>query len=212
MWISSQWSCFKKGKRGFTLIELLVVISIMLILTSVFVLNQRRFQSSTLLRSLAYSVALSVRQAQVYGSSIRESAAGAFDTNSSAKAYGIYFSTGSSGTYVLFADSNNNGQYDAGGGETVQTFTLGSGYTINKFCVTNTSNTQVCSPTITTMTVLFRRPNPDSCFASSASPSACAVGVAAVYKSGYVQIKNGNDTRSVNVTLTGQITVGAQGS
>jgi prepilin-type N-terminal cleavage/methylation domain-containing protein len=208
MSIFSHWS--HSGKRGFTLVELLVVISIMLILTSIFVLRQQRFQSSTLLRSLAYSVALSVRQAQVYGTSIRENAVGAFDTNSAAKAYGVYFSSGSPGIYILFADANNNGQYD--NTENVQGFTLSNGYTINKFCATNITNTQVCSPTITTMTILFRRPNPDSCFASSASPSACVTGAAAVYKSGYIQLKSGTDTRSINVTLTGQITVGAQGS
>src|SRR3569832_1656292 len=104
MSIFSHWSY--SGKRGFTLIELLVVISIMLILTSIFVLRQQRFQSSTLLRSLAYSVALSVRQAQVYGTSIRENVVGAFDTSSAAKAYGVYFSSGSTGSYILFADAN----------------------------------------------------------------------------------------------------------
>src|SRR3569623_987777 len=119
---SHQW--LRSGRRGFTLIELLVVISIMLILTSVFVLRQQRFNSSTLLRSLAYSIALSVRQAQVYGTSVRESSAGAFSSNTSAKSYGIYFSSGSTGSYILFADSStgatpDDGQYEAG--EEVQT-------------------------------------------------------------------------------------------
>src|SRR3569623_492425 len=137
---SHQW--LRSGRRGFTLIELLVVISIMLILTSVFVLRQQRFNSSTLLRSLAYSIALSVRQAQVYGTSIRESSIGAFDANTSAKAYDVYFSSGSTGSYILFADNNNNGQYDSG--ENVQVFTLSTGYVISKFCATTSTSVQRC--------------------------------------------------------------------
>jgi prepilin-type N-terminal cleavage/methylation domain-containing protein len=214
MSISSQWP--RSGSRGFTLVELLVVISIMLILTSVFVLRQQRFNSSTLLRSLAYSVALSVRQAQVYGTSIRESSVGAFDANTSAKAYGIYFSSGSTGSYILFADANNNGQYDSG--ESVQAFTLSQGYAISKFCATTGAAVQRCwtalSPTIANMTIIFKRPNPDSCFATSIAANACQTGASPseTYASGYVQIKSSSDTRSVTITLTGQITVGAQGS
>lgn len=188
----------------------------MLILTSVFVLQQQRFNSSTLLRSLAYSIALSVRQAQVYGNATRENTIGAFDIGASAKAYGLYFSSGSTGSYILFADANNNGQYDSG--ENVQVFSLSSGYTISKFCATTGTNTQRCwtatSPNITNLTILFRRPNPDSCFATSLATNACQTGASPseTYKSAYVQIQSSSDTRSVNITLTGQITVGAQGS
>ncbi len=198
----------------------------MLILTSIFILNQNRFNSSTLLRSLAYSVALSVRQAQVYGVSTRESTAGAFDTaneSAAAKSYGVYFSSGATGSYILFADRNNDGQYQCVATtdpncENVQIFSFSKGYSLSKFCATTSTNTQRCwtptSPTITTMTILFKRPNPDSCFATSIAANACQTGASPseVYKSAYVQVKNGNDTRSVNVTLTGQITVGAQGS
>lgn len=209
------------GQAGFTLVELLVVISIMLVLTSIFILNQNRFNSSTLLRSLSYSIALSVRQAQVYGTSIRESSAGAFDTGSAAKSYGVYFSQAdaqaSPSQYTLFADANNNGKYD--NGEQVQIFKLNSGYTISKFCVTPSGGTanSVCYPsgtsgTITTMTVMFKRPNPDACFDSSSAQTACATGATAQYSGGYIQLKSGNDTRSVTVTLTGQISIGTQGS
>ncbi|MBI2004934.1 prepilin-type N-terminal cleavage/methylation domain-containing protein [Patescibacteria group bacterium] len=55
---------------GFTLVELLVVVSIMLIITSTLLLQQRKFNSATLMRTLAYNIALSIRQAQVYGTSV----------------------------------------------------------------------------------------------------------------------------------------------
>src|SRR6185503_3627706 len=145
MSIYSRWFSRGSKRRGFTLIELIVVMSIMLILTSIFILRQQRFNSSTLLQSLAYSVALSVRQAQVYGTSIRESSIGAFDSaneSSAAKAYGVYFSSGSTGSYILFADANNNGEYDTG--EAVQVFTLNQGYAISKFCATTSGSVQRC--------------------------------------------------------------------
>ncbi len=220
MWIFSQ--CSRSGKRGFTLIELLVVISIMLILTSVFLLRQSRFNSSTLLRSLAYSVGLSVRQAQVYGTSLRESASGAFDAGTAAKAYGLYFSgaVGNQNSYTLFADSptaGNAGQYDSG--EEVQVFKINPGYSISKFCSTTTLGVAQCwiasdpgNSVLTYLTILFKRPNPDSCFATNLNTSVCQTGATPAYVSSYVQLKSGNDTRSVTVTITGQISVGAQGS
>lgn len=220
MWISFQYfrsGCRVQGTgsavRGFTLIELLTVVSIMLILTSIFLFRQQTFNSATLLRSLAYSVGLSLRQAQIYGTSIRESSLNAFDTaGSSAKAYGIYFSSATPNNYSLFADINNNGIRDTT--EDVQVFTINRGYTISKFCATTNSNTAQCSDvgTISQLTILFRRPNPDSCFATTAFANACAIGAAAQYKSAYIQIKSGQDTRSVTITLTGQISVGAKGT
>jgi prepilin-type N-terminal cleavage/methylation domain-containing protein len=214
---SSQWSHSGSRARGFTLVELLVVMSIILILTSLFILNQQRFNSSTVLRTLAYSVALSVRQAQVYGTSVRENAPGAFDTNSAARGYGIYFSSASPTTYILFADSStsvtpNNGTYDSGTDTIVQTYKLSSGYTINNFCVVNASNVSTCSPSISSMSILFRRPDPDSCFSTNTNPNICAINATPLYTSAYVQIKSNSDTRGVNVTLTGQISVGSLGS
>jgi len=189
----------------------------MLILTSVFLLRQSRFNSSTLLRSLAYSVGLSVRQAQVYGTSIRESATGAFDAGTAAKAYGLYFSSGSTNSYSLFADLNNNGAYDAN--EVVQAFTINQGYALSKFCGTTTLGVTQCwiasdpgNSTLTYLTILFKRPNPDSCFATNLNTAVCQTGATPAYSSGYVQLQSGSDTRSVTVTLTGQISVGAQGT
>lgn len=207
MWISSQRS--RSGSRGFTLIELLAVISIMTVLTTIFLIRQKTFNSATLLRSLAYSVGLSVRQAQVYGTSVRDSSGtGTF----AAKGYGIYFTSATPNTYILFADKNNDGAYNAG--EDVQAFTINQGYSISKFCATAGGVAQ-CTDSgtpLTQMTVVFRRPNPDSCFATNINPNACAIGASPVYSSGYVQLRSGTDTRSVTITLTGQISVGAKGT
>ena len=213
-------SFFKRAPspRGFTLVELLVVSLIIVFITAFVLFRQQGFNSATLLRSLSYGVALSVRQAQVYGVSVRESAAG---SGVFAAGYGVQF--GNSGLvdsshYLLFADANGNGQYTAG--EELPRFTIGNGrgtdYFISNICAHSIVSGDQCSasspptsPTISSLSVYFRRPNPDACFATNTSPTACAVGTAPVYDYAYVQIKPfvGTDYRTIKITSTGQIAV-----
>jgi prepilin-type N-terminal cleavage/methylation domain-containing protein len=211
--------------RGFTLIELMAVISIMLILTGTILFQQNRFDSSTLLRTLAYSIALSMRQAQVYGTSLREDVGGSFNqlnTNQStaASAYGLYFSGANS--YLLFADSNSNGVYDVGTDVIVKTYVLNPGYNIYDYCITASgSNNLYCSSTsdISNMTIIFKRPNTDACIEAGGKVSdACAPGAtpAETYTSAYIRVVgptgSATDTRRTTITLTGQIFIGAKGS
>lgn len=218
-WCSSL-SCLRRRlaprySRGFTVIELLVVTIIIVLITGFILFRHQGFNSSTLLRSLAYSVALSVRQAQVYGVSVRESAAG---SGSFVQGYGVYF--GNSGLvdnshYLIFADANANGRYDAG--EELPRFTIGNGkgtdYRIGNFCAHTIAGANHCGvlggTTITSLTVYFRRPNPDACFATSQSPGACAAGAAQVYDYAYIDLQavGTTDVRTVKITSTGQIAV-----
>lgn len=213
--ISRFFSKRAPAARGFTLIELLVVSMIIILITAFVLFRQEGFNSSTLLRSLSYSIALSVRQAQVYGVSVRESAAG---SGVFANGYGVYF--GNSGLadtshYLLFADINGDGQYAAG--EELPRFTIGNGrgtdYLIKTFCAHSIVSGDQCGSgtgtTITSLSVYFRRPNPDACFATSQSPAACAVGATPVYDYAYVQLKSftGTDYRTIKISNTGQIAV-----
>lgn len=206
------------AKKGFTLIELLVVMSIMVVVTGAMLLQQSKFNSATILRSLAYSVALSMRQAQVYGTSVFGTSAaqanctgGFYATNTGscfASAYGLYFNSSSPTQYILFADLNSNSRYDAG--ENVKVFTLGTGYAISRFCATGTNGggaVSRCSPsTISSVSVVFKRPNPDAQFTAlngSGNPIA-----GDLYSSVKVEIQNLADTatvRSAVVTTTGLI-------
>lgn len=204
-------SCFNNAsrlRRGFTLIELLVVVAIITIITAFLLFNQNKFNSATLMRSLAYSVALSIRQAQLYGVSVRGFGTG---TQTFAPGYGVRFSGAS--TFSMFADVNGNGVLDAG--ETLSGVggvleTIGRGYSISKFCAVSSAGVQDCySPTtgagtISDLTLYFKRPNPDATITATCTGS-CASG----YTSAYVQMQStgSTDTRSVKVTNTGQITV-----
>ena len=197
--------------RGFTLVELLVVSLIIIAITTFILFQQSRFNSATLLRSLSYSVALSIREAQVFGTSVRESAIG---SGVFARGYGVYFPapSGSTYQYYLFSDNNSNGQYDAG--EELPVYTLGKGYSLSRFCATLAGGaTEHCSsgtsPTIDQLTIFFRRPHPEACVATSQAASACQDGVGAVYSDAYIQLRSQGspDTRTVRVTSTGQIAV-----
>lgn len=194
-----------KAPKGFTLIELLVVIAIMVIVTATVMLRQARFDSSTLLRSLSYSVALTVRSAQVYGTSVRGVASGG--STNFAPAYGVYLSNSSS--YMLFADINGNGVYDSSTDAVVQTYQIGAGFQISKFCGIYSGGTRHCSSDaspISWLVIYFKRPVPDALFTSSANES---------YSGAYIQISAINDptnTHSISVSSTGEIAVGVAGS
>lgn len=193
----------------------------MVVVTSVMLVKQSQFDSSTILRSLAYSVALSMRQAQVYGTSVLGNATtvGACNTTSGgfynagtgtcfASAYGVYFNSSTPGQYILFADLNSNGKYDSG--EDVKVFTLGTGYSVSKFCVTGTNSgspvTQCSNTTISSLSIVFKRPNPDATFAALKNDGTAIAGD--VYSSANVQLQNQSDSitaRSATVTNTGLI-------
>jgi len=193
----------------------MVTMTIMVIVTSIMLFNQGKFNSSTILRSLAYSVALSVRQAQVYGTSVlgtstpQVACTGFYSAGVCyVSAYGVYFNAASPGQYTLFADLNNNGQYDTG--EAIKVFSLNTNYVVNKFCVIgiNSGNpvTQCSNTTISSLSILFKRPNPDAQFTalnSSGNPIA-----GDVYSSANLYLQNQGDpssSRSVTVTSTGLI-------
>jgi len=216
MWIFSQHSRYSGKKScGFTLIELLVVSAIVVIITSLLLFRQSKLNSSTLLRSLGYSIALSMRQAQVYGTSVVGTQTGG--TTVFASGYGLYFNSTSPNNYILFADLNNNGAYNTTPtDETVKVFTLDTGYTISEFCALQ-GISKACSGAddttgtpITSFTTVFKRPNPDACFSTSNASSACATGVSPQFSSGYVQIRSADGTtRSITISSSGQIMVQA---
>ncbi|MBY0473088.1 prepilin-type N-terminal cleavage/methylation domain-containing protein [Patescibacteria group bacterium] len=200
---SASW---RSGPRGFTLIELLAVTVIITIITLTMLLRQSSFDSTTVLRSVTYGVALSVRQAQVYGVSVLgANNAGAVTY---AQAYGLYFGRTMPNTYLLYADFNRNGGYD--NGETVKVFTLSPGYTIAEACVVQTSGVKNCTGsddsagtyTVDSVDIQFRRPNPDAVFNNNAG-----------YVSAWVKVQAKSGTfRSVLITGPGQITVQAPGT
>lgn len=135
--------------KGFTLPELMISIAIIGIIVTIVTYNHKQFNSNLELTNVAYRVAVSIREAQVYGISVKEftEAGGSrFDVP-----YGINFSTSdweAKKSYVFFGDSNPNpsnypnmydGPYSNGcnGGTTdecLERIILGRGNIIKKVC------------------------------------------------------------------------------
>ena len=204
--------------RGFTLIELLVVVGVISIITAFLLFNQGKFNSSTLLRSLGYSVALTVRQAQIYGVTVRGVSVGG--TASFARGYGAYISTGDLARMDIFSDLNGNGQLDTTPTDerlaVKGSLVFSKGYALTKFCAVQSGGQQDCYPSganggsaLTSLTIYFTRPNLDACIASSAQPGVCGPGGVSPYISSYIQVSSpaSPDLRIVRVTSTGQIVV-----
>lgn len=186
----------EKALRAFSLIELLVVTAILALISSVVLVNHTRFNGTVLLGSLAYDIALSIREAQVFGVSVRQ-----YDTTSFQIGYGIRFADSTS--YSLFADMNQDRRYDAGD-SIIRTFTLQHGFTVKEFCGITANNVSHCSTDasnpLTHLAVVFLRPDPD------ASMSSNEPGV--VYSRSTVTVMSGGGaTRTVEVASTGQISV-----
>ena len=149
--------------RGFTLIEMLVVMAIFAILTSVTLASNSNFGTRITLETLAYDIALTIRQAQVYGIAVQRFGG---DPNFD-RGYGIHFDTSTPSSYQMFADIlSGNGLYDEG--ELVSANTIKGGYGISDICVRPQGQTsETCG--LDELDILFKRPEPDAYIRSNAN-------------------------------------------
>lgn len=154
-----------KNQKGFTLIEMVAVLGIFGIVTSVVMFNHSKFQSDTVLTNMAYEIALSIREAQVYGVSAREAKQSMQSTSENfSKAYGVYIPKANSSQYLLFADLDNNLKYsgtDCGISQAsdscVMPYTLQRNIIIESMYVKNNQSCILAD----NMSILFKRPNPE---------------------------------------------------
>lgn len=188
MRLHSRIICCSKGVvRGFTLVEVLVVLAILGILTGIMLLQYRLFDSTLLVRNLAYEIGISIREAQTLGIGVR-GASGNFS-----QAHGVHLALGNS--YFLFRDSNDNGQYNVG--DTILTrYTIERRNAITDLCVGSAPLAGgECGQA--SLDVLFERPDPDAFFYPSPSASDALITVSSP----------SGTTRTVGVTATGQVSI-----
>lgn len=141
--------------RGFSLIELLVVTGILVVITSIILASNASFGGTVILRSLAYDMGLSIREAQTYGISVRQTTTGTFGAG-----YGVHLQTSSPTTYVFFADLDDNGFWE-GANEVVDEYMLNRNYRVSDLCVTPAGGgSETCD--ITQVDIVFKRPEPDA--------------------------------------------------
>jgi len=211
----------RQDSRGFSLIELLVTTSIFIIISVVVLVNYPEANGRIALRLLAQKMALSIREAQVYGVSVRVTESGKFPD------YGMFIPIGSGDQYTLFADIDADGILDdnqscsgeagAAFGECVERYTITGQNRILAICYDldpeeamnpgQNCNTQHAK-SLSALTVLFRRPNPEAMMTGSVSSESGTVDNVA---EAYVVLGRTGDEPSRNkvvmITSTGQISV-----
>jgi len=147
--------------RGFTIIELMVVMGIVTVIYAVTLASYSRFGGQTLLRSLAYDIALTIRQTQVHGISARIFSGSVADVYG----HGVLFDLsipGGDRQFVLYADTNRDRFFTSvASGELVDVYRLGRGHTIDDICYVEGGNAEMCG-VASRVDVLFVRPEPDA--------------------------------------------------
>lgn len=171
----------------------MVVSGIFVILSAIVLANHSRFGNLIVLQNLAHDIALSIRQAQVYGISVQRFGADDFNVG-----YGMYFTSTQPNAYFLFADAiGSNGTYD--GGETVRSTQISGGYEISDLCAW-AQGAAAYDCTITSLNILFVRPEPDALIRTTSGGP--------LMERGRIDIRsNSGDEISIIVERSGQISV-----
>lgn len=177
--------------RGFSLIELLVTLAISTLVVAAVLIRFDAFDSVVVLKSTAYELALTIREAQVFAVSATGDTTGQFDT-----AYGVFVDRiNAPRSYVFFEDSNDNGVYNSSGDTILETYTMGEQYEIRDICADLNCNRDAVS-------LVFKRPEFDPTIVSSpavGNPNQATI---------QLGIRdNTTDSFTVVVGVTGQVSV-----
>lgn len=207
-------------QTGVTLVELVVVIAIFAIVSSVLLFNYSNFSTNVSIRNLSQDLALTIRKAQTYATSV-QGVSTAGGGARSYPAYGISFSLDTNGgvyqpnkkKFVLFVDTVDpnmgapNKQYDAGstcgtpseGDECLESYSIESADSIVSLC----SDATGCIST-GSFDVSFHRPSPDAIICYKSDFSARCSSTVISYLDIVLESAQGT-RRTVSVWNTGQI-------
>ena len=181
-----------KNIQGFTLVELVVSIGIFALMTTLLLAKYGTFNQGIILTNLAYDVALTVRNAQSYGLNVKSApTAGENFSSDFNYSYGVHFSSNSN-TFTFFKDADNY-LYDNPTLEKISDSVMKRNSKISALCV---GTVTACS-SVSTLDVVFKRPNPDAIINGVSSNS---------YAEITLQGSDGS-IRKVVVRSTGQIAV-----
>lgn len=209
------------GTKGFTLIELLVVIAIFTILTATLLLVRPSSDNQTELNNVAREMVLFMREAQAYGSGVRNPGVLTFRA-----VYGVHIAQRDPTHLVLFAMSEGIGyQYSSAPSSKkshIDEFELPPGFTISDFCVSDGASSRctgsgggslaacpspappvgVSSAPIGEMDIIFERPSLDSLiFAHGPGPS-CQRG-----STGSIELTYKGNSITIEISETGVMQV-----
>ena len=182
-----------KSDKGFTLIEMLVVVAIMMIVSTVVLANNGRFGGQAILQNIAYEIALTIRQAQVYSIAVRMRSSSTGEGEYPA-AYGMHFTESDPRTFYLFAEDDLNGVYLQSEDTLIQDYSIRPGYRIVRLC----DETLCAGASVENLDVSFRRPHPDAWIFTGRGQQT----------RGCIELRSPRgDTKAVVITINGQIEV-----
>ncbi len=197
--------------RAFSLIELMVVIAIFSIISGVVLFDYGKFSSNLVVTNLAYEAALAVRQAQVYGISVKQTlkAQGAAGVSLDAS-YGVWFSKSDPQNFFLFADAPGGvtNKFDQSNEEQEEAFSMNGSNKISRFCVTpSEGGTPTCSGNgLNYLSIIFKRPEPNAKIYGFASSGGSDISLGSKAEIMFTSGRGDKIARMI-VTNTGQISI-----
>jgi len=188
--------------RGFTLVELMVTIGIFVMMTALVLARYDSFGTGTILTNMAYDIALTIRQSQTYGLSVRRVDN---STNDFSAAYGVHFNDATDvRKFILFIDSNKDEFYTSDNDISVSVYNLKQGAKIKNICVgtgTSCNNTDV-----TDIDITFKRPNPEAIICAKNGTNNY-LGCTWKYAKITITSANSSSDREIYVTKSGEISL-----
>jgi type II secretory pathway pseudopilin PulG len=193
--------------RGFTVVELIISTGIIVLITGAIFISYPRFKARTSLAALAREVGLIVREAQVYGLSVKEFP----DIMDRFPPYGVHVSMESPKEFVLFGDlesgtreniydSDEGCGADVGKTECIRRISFSGPEFVQKICVITGTLVEDCS--ITELNVTFHRPDPEAYIV--VKDPAVRYNGANIYLQSR---KDSRETKQVRIWITGQISI-----
>jgi prepilin-type N-terminal cleavage/methylation domain-containing protein len=180
--------------RGFTLIELLISAGIITVIAGMILARFNSFDSTVLLKSFAYEVATTLREAQIYSLSVVNTETGA--AANFRYPYGLSFTPGA--TSYTFFRYNNPSSSEV---NVLRLIPASEAMEIYDVCVTN-NGTDNCD--ISRLDISFRRPEFSAIFYSPTLGSPSTISAGKIYVR---SVRNPSNAWVIEVKLLGQIVV-----
>lgn len=178
-------SARRSADKAFILIELIVVMGIIAILSGIVLINYRTGQEQLALQRATNKLASDIRRVQEMAMSARES-------NGVPPRYGVQFTTTDPDYYILFADLNDNGKYEPGDDDPIETTTFEQGVSIDQLFIGDSLSST------TKIWITFEPPDP---IIEIRNPAATGFSIAKV------QLIGANQTKTIEVNEVGRIEI-----
>lgn len=198
--------------------ELVVTVGIFIVITSVALANYPQFSGRLALARIAREMALSIRQAQIYGVAVREFPKGSGEY----PPYGIYFSKDEPKQFIFFGDSEGttpndsllgNRRYDGTfdcpvSEECLEKIVLRGNEYIKDICLVRGSGLEECNPSgVRDVSILFRRPDPEALISNNVAKGEVGYTQYSAARIILTSERFPDKEKVIRVWLTGQISI-----